>query len=193
MLSQYYPGIYRGEVKHGAGFRVSAGGRDKAVLGTKMALLVGRHVNRIDKKGRVSVPKPFRDYFRDKGFAGLYAFPLFKYPAIEACGEDIMQRLNDSLEEIDMFSDDQDDLNTVILENAHSLPFDAEGRMVLPKDLMEGAGITDQVLFVGVGSRIRIWDPETYTEHRGPAVERLRKRGATLKLRPATSSEEGGA
>ncbi len=157
-----------------------------------MALLVGRHINKIDKKGRVSVPKPFRDYFRDKGFAGLYAFPLFKYPAIEACAEDVMQRLNDSLEEIDMFSDDQDDLNTVILENAHSLSFDPEGRIVLPGDLMEDAGITEQVLFVGVGSRIRIWDPDTYTEHRGPAVERLRRRGATLRLRPANVSNEGG-
>ena len=99
-----------------------------------------------------------------------------------------MQRLNDSLEDIEMFSDDQDDLNTVILENAHSLAFDPEGRIVLPKDLLEGAGITDQVLFAGVGGRIRIWDPEAYAEHCGPAIERLRKRGATLRLRPATSS-----
>ena len=52
-------------------FRRPRTGEAKRSLGAEMALLVGRHVNRIDKKGRVSVPKPFRDYFRDKGFAGL--------------------------------------------------------------------------------------------------------------------------
>ncbi len=64
-----------------------------------MALLVGRYVNKIDKKGRISVPKPFRDTFRDQDFAGLYAYPLFKFPAIEACGEDFMVRVSGSLED----------------------------------------------------------------------------------------------
>ena len=59
-----------------------------------MPLLVGRYVNKIDKKGRGSVPKPFRDSFKGQGFKGIYAYPLFKYPAIEACGEDFMMRLD---------------------------------------------------------------------------------------------------
>jgi transcriptional regulator MraZ len=151
-----------------------------------MALLIGRHVNKIDKKGRVSVPKPFRDAFKDQTFAGIFAYPLFKSPALEACGEDFMNRLSASLEDLDMFSDEQDDLASVILENANPLSFDPEGRVVLPQELLDHAGITDQVLFVGRGARMQIWNPDDYAEHSKQAFERARSRGATLRLRPDT-------
>ncbi|MCG8512311.1 MAG: division/cell wall cluster transcriptional repressor MraZ [Rhodospirillales bacterium] len=156
-----------------------------------MALLIGRHVNKIDKKGRVSVPKPFRDAFKDQTFAGFYAYPLFKSPALEACGEDFMNRLSASLEDLDMFSDEQDDLASVILENAHPLSFDPEGRVVLPQELLDHAGITDQVLFVGRGARMQIWNPEDYAKHSKQAFERARSRGATLRLRRDNPDGEG--
>lgn len=149
-----------------------------------MALLVGRFVNKIDKKGRVSVPKPFRDAFKDQAFAGLYVYPLFKFPAIEACGEDFMARISASLDDLDMFSDEQDELASVIMESAHPLTFDPEGRVVLPPELMEHAGIADQALFVGRGTRLQIWSPDTYASHAKQTFERARARGATLKLRP---------
>ncbi|MDH5748281.1 MAG: division/cell wall cluster transcriptional repressor MraZ [Rhodospirillales bacterium] len=154
-----------------------------------MALLVGRYVNKIDKKGRVSVPKPFRDSFKGQGFSGLYAYPLFKVPAIEACDEAFMIRLSSSLEDLDMFSDDHDDLASVILENAHPLPFDPEGRIVLPGELLEYANISAQAVFVGRGGRLQIWDPDSYAKHSLQAFERARTRGATLRLRKET--EEG--
>jgi MraZ protein len=161
-----------------------------ARAGVDMALLVGRYLNKIDSKGRVSVPKPFRESFHGQGFAGLYAFPSFKFPAIEACGEAFMARVSDSLEDLEMFSDDQDDLASVILENAHPLAFDPEGRVVLPKDLLDFSGIAGQALFVGRGARLQIWDPEVYEGHRVHAFERARARGATLRLRPSADRPE---
>ena len=154
-----------------------------------MPLFVGRYVNRIDKKGRVSVPKPFRDAFEGQSFNGLYVYPLFKFNAFEACGEEFMNRLSDSLDDLPMFSDEQDDLS-VILESAHRLPFDPEGRVVLPGEMMKTAAITSQVLFVGRGQRFQIWEPKTYDANRGRAVERARARGATLRLRKSNGREE---
>ncbi|MEK9672824.1 MAG: division/cell wall cluster transcriptional repressor MraZ [Rhodospirillaceae bacterium] len=166
-----------------------------------MALLVGRHVNRIDKKGRVSVPKPFRaalarsrqDQDAD-AFNGLYAFPSFKYPALEACEEAFMTRLAQGLEDLDVFSDDQDDLAAVILENARELPMDPEGRIVLTNDLRDYAHIKSDVLFVGRGARMMLWEPKAYDAQRGQAFERAKARGMTLKLpkRPGASAGEGG-
>jgi len=147
-----------------------------------MALFVGRYVNRIDKKGRVSVPKPFREAFDGQSFNGLYVYPLFKFNAFEACDEDFMNRLADSVEDLPLFSDEHDDLS-VILESAHRLPFDPEGRVVLPKDVVKTAGIAGQALFVGRGRRFQIWEPKAYDTNRGEAFERARARGATLKLR----------
>ncbi len=154
-----------------------------------MPLFVGRYVNRIDKKGRVSVPKPFRDAFEGQSFNGLYVYPLFKFNAFEACGEEFMNRLSDSLDDLPMFSDEQDDLS-VILESAHRLPFDPEGRVVLSAEMLKTAAIASQVLFVGRGQRFQIWEPKTYDANRGRAVERARARGATLRLRKSNGREE---
>jgi MraZ protein len=155
-----------------------------------MTLLVGRHVNKLDKKGRVSVPKTFRDAFRGQSFSGIYAYPLFKYPAIEACGEDFMLRVSESLEDLDMFSDAQDDLAAVILENAHPLAFDPEGRIVLPALLLDHAGIDGDVMFVGRGARLQIWEPQAYDANHQKAFQRARSKGATLRLRPSGSRDE---
>lgn len=161
-----------------------------------MALLVGRHVNKIDRKGRVSVPKPFRAALARQrpadGFAGLYAFPSFKYPAIEACDEEFMTRLAEGLEDLEVFSDDQDDLAAIILENAHQLPFDPEGRIVLPDELREYANIKEQVLFAGRGGRMLLWEPAAYEADRGPLFERAKARGVTLKLSKRQSPAGGG-
>lgn len=176
-----------------SGAPLANGASTEKVSGAAMALLVGRHVNKIDKKGRVSVPKPFRDALaspENGSFSGLYAYPLFKVPAIEACDEAFMARLAESLDDLDMFSDEQDDLAAVILENAHPLPFDPEGRIVLPKELSEFANLDGQALFVGRGARFQIWEPGAYENQRNQAFERARARGATLKLRRPGDEED---
>ena len=93
-----------------------------------MAALIGRHINKIDKKGRVSVPKPFRDALADQDFQGVYAFPSFKHAAVEICGDSFIQRIITSLDDLELFSDDQDDLASTILGNSYQLAYDTEGR-----------------------------------------------------------------
>ncbi|MFO1152960.1 MAG: division/cell wall cluster transcriptional repressor MraZ [Rhodospirillales bacterium] len=151
-----------------------------------MPLLVGRHLNKIDRKGRVSVPKVFRDALQAQGTEGgngVYVYPLFKAEGLEACGEEFMQRIAMSLEDLDMFSSEQDELAAVLLESAHMLAFDPEGRIALPADLLQHAGIDGEALFVGRGHRFQIWNPETYQADRAEAFARARQRGATLSLR----------
>jgi MraZ protein len=156
-----------------------------------MALMIGRHVNRIDRKGRISVPKPFRDAMAGQmsEFAGVYAYPLFKEPAIEVCSEAFMQRLSDSIDDLAMFSEDHDDLRAILIENAHPLPFDPEGRVVLPQDLIRHAELVDEALFVGRGKSFQIWSPTHHDRRRREALDRVRARGATLKLKPQGSGE----
>ena len=149
-----------------------------------MALLIGRYVNRIDKKGRVSVPKAFRDTFVHENFSGIYVYPSIRFGAIEACGESyfrgLTQRLNDSLK---MFSPEQDDLLIAILDNAHALLFDPEGRVVIPAELLEIAGISEEARFVGRADYFQIWDPKTHEEHRHQGLNLARARTVTLPAR----------
>lgn len=174
----------------GATRRFAAKIRDASNPGGDMALLVGRHLNKIDKKGRVSVPKPFREAFLAKGFMAVFVYPYFKYPALEGTDEAFMRRLTDSLEEnLEMFSEDQDDLASIILEYTFQLAFDPEGRVSLPKELCEHAGLKNEALFIGRGSRFQIWSPELYKEHRGGAFERAKAKGATLSLSPDRTAD----
>ena len=149
-----------------------------------MALLIGRYVNKIDKKGRISVPKPFRDIFADEMFSGIYVYPSIRFNAIEACGEsyfrELTQRLEDSLEK---FSPEQDDLLTAILDNAHALPFDPEGRVVVPTELLKLASVSEEARFVGRADYFQIWDPKSHEEHRQQGLNQARARAVTLPVR----------
>lgn len=150
-----------------------------------MPPLVGRHVNKIDRKGRISVPKPFRDALGrdDAGFPGIYVYPSFIAAAIEGCSEEFMNRVSESINDLALFSEEQDELASVLLGKAHALPFDSEGRVVLPAELIEHAGIDGEAAFVGRGPSFQIWNPAAYAEHSRQAFERARQRGTTLKLR----------
>ena len=155
-----------------------------------MAALIGRHINKIDKKGRVSVPKQFRDALSGQEYAGIYAYPSFKYPAIEASGYAFIQRIVASLDDLALFSDEQDDLASTVLENSHQLPYDPEGRVILPHILLHHANILSTAVFVGRGSRFQIWEPSAYELHNSAAFNRARNRGVTLSLR--AEDENGG-
>ncbi|MBL94374.1 MAG: Transcriptional regulator MraZ [Alphaproteobacteria bacterium MarineAlpha3_Bin5] len=146
-----------------------------------MELFVGKHLNKVDKKGRVTVPKSFRSALNKQTFNGVYVFPQFKYTALEACSERFIRMISQSLNELPMFSDDQDDLS-IILENTFPLAFDSEGRIILSAELLDAAEIESDVVFVGRGVRFQIWRPEIYHSVREPTIERFRTRGLTLSL-----------
>lgn len=150
-----------------------------------MALLVGRFVNKVDKKGRVSVPKLFRASFDCQAFSGLYAYPSFDEPAIETCDETYMERMMESFGALENYSGEEDGRASAILDNAHTLAFDPEGRIVLPPELRVHAGITDQALFVGRGRRVEIWEPGA---HKNRAVEAFEQ----VSSRKAPQSDGGG-
>jgi MraZ protein len=92
----------------------------------------------------------------------------------------MMDELSMRLDEFDLFSDEQDDLATAIFGEAVPLPFDGEGRVVLPAELMEHAGIVERAAFVGMGRKFQIWDPDVLKERRLKAMDNVRKKGLTL-------------
>ena len=147
-----------------------------------MTALVGRHICRIDKKGRVSVPKSFREVFTTKISEDLYLYPSFKYSALEACGEDFISKVVSSLNTLDMFSDDQDDIASTILENSVKLKYDSDGRVIIPKPLLKHAKIETRAVFVGRGITFQIWEPSAYEINNAAAFERARAKGLTFQL-----------
>ena len=158
-----------------------------------MALFISTFVNKIDKKGRVSVPATFRAALANQSFAGIYVYKSLTCDALEGCGSDHMDMLGESLTQLDPFSVEYEDLSMQIFGLSSQLPFDGEGRVILPQHLMEAAGITDSVAFVGKGRTFQLWEPEAFRVASEEARRRTLQNRPSLLLRPGTSAREGGA
>jgi len=94
--------------------------------------------------------------------------------------------------EIDLFSDDQDDIATSLFADCQPLSMDKEGRIVLPSDLMAHAGITDKACFVGKGPIFQIWEPTALLSHKTEARQRARTKKLTLPIKPGASGPGRG-
>lgn len=150
-----------------------------------MAVFIGTFENKVDRKGRVSVPAVFRNAVAGQSFHGVVAFPSYRAAALEACGMDVMEQLGASMDEFNLFSDEHEDLATTIFADSQQLPFDGEGRIMLPAAFMEHAGITERASFVGKGRMFQIWEPSALAREKDSARQRARERGLSLPLKAA--------
>jgi len=149
-----------------------------------VALFLSTFVNRVDKKGRASVPATFRTTLAGQTFPGIIAYRSFTHACIEGCGMDFMERLSDGAQSLDAFSPEQDNLSALIFADARQLPWDPEGRIVLPEDILAHAGITESVAFVGKGQTFQIWEPEAYKAVEAEIRARALQSRPTLPLKP---------
>lgn len=148
-----------------------------------MALFLSTFVNKVDRKGRVSVPASFRQALAGQNFNGIVAYRSFKLTALEASGIDRMEQLSDRIDALPEFSEDRDALSS-ILADAQQLAFDGEGRIVLPELLCQHAGIGETAAFVGLGRTFQIWEPQRFEAHQQEMRERARRQGTTLPAHP---------
>jgi MraZ protein len=155
-----------------------------------MAQFLGTHLNKLDAKGRVSVPAPFRAALKEQSAGGtgvgapLILRPSHQLPCIEVWPERAFEALANPMGAYDQFSADQQDLATALYAEAHSMETDKEGRIVLPSNLKDHAGLGENIVFLGMGKIFQIWEPAAAERRLAEARERVRERQLTL---PATS------
>ena len=146
-----------------------------------MTQFMGTHTSRIDAKGRVSIPAPFRAALRlINETAEMVLRPSHRHGCIEGWPKAAFDELAKPMQRLDTFSDDEDDLAyTIYAESAAAKP-DPEGRLVLAADLSRHAHLVDAVAFVGLGRKFEIWEPAALAIRRGEALARTRARNLTL-------------
>ena len=146
-----------------------------------MALFVGTYENKVDSKGRVSVPARFRAALGDQSFSGIVAYPAFDgVSAIEACGIDWLERLNDRINTLNPFSPGHRTLATAIFGRSMQIPFDDAGRVMLPREFLDHAGITERATFVAMGQTFLIWEPEAFSIYSREVSEKAASEAALL-------------
>ena len=145
----------------------------------KTFLFMDTVVNKVDAKGRVSLPADYRSIVKDTE-SEIVCYRSLTAPCIEGCLEDLLDKLASEMEDsLDFFSSTQDDLTNLIFGDAKRYPFDSTGRIMLSEKLLRHAAITDTAVFVGKGRKFQIWNPANWTK------EEARIRAEVLQKRPS--------
>lgn len=154
-----------------------------------MASFISAYENKVDRKGRVSVPASFRIALSEPNHCILVGYlPPGKallgfdrsrldmlYPALPTGSQPGGEPPDPAKEEEriarerlrlqrEMMGQSDDGVMETLNANTRELVFDGEGRVVLPADLMKHANIEDRAMFVGRGDRFQIWNPDLYRE-----------------------------
>jgi MraZ protein len=144
-----------------------------------MPIFLSSFVNRLDKKGRVSVPASFRAALGEDA-SGIVVFRSLQYEALDGCSIEHLEHLSESLEKQDLSPDMYELIETTIFGGSVQLPFDSEGRIGLPQHLRTAVGIGEEVAFVGRRKTFQLWDPKKLAAH--DAASRSAARAKDISL-----------
>ena len=148
-----------------------------------MTHFLGTHQNRLDAKGRVSVPAPFRAALKsgnETNGTHLVLRPSHQHSCIEAWPAPVFAALAEPLNRLNLFSPAHEDLAATLYADAFPVESDREGRIILPDHLVAHAGLRDMVVFMGLGRTFQIWEPAAAERRRAEARARAREHGFTL-------------
>ena len=140
-----------------------------------MNRFVSNYTLRLDSKGRVSIPAPYRSVLNRDGFDGLYCYPALDRPAIDAGGNALMGEIESLIAQFAPFSDQREQFATALYGTSDTLKLDGEGRVVMTEGLKAHAGIKDAVSFVGLGHKFQIWEPGRFRTELAEATDKVRE------------------
>ena len=152
-------------------------------------MFLSTYENKIDKKGRVSVPASFRSHLSNLGYNGVICYPSFNNQSIEACSQDRIEKLSNSIDSLNPFEEKRDIFATSILSESMNLQLDGEGRISLSKKLLKHAKIKSSMLFVGQGKTFQIWEPAIFEKFRATARKKSNLYRASLKWEKQFNNE----
>ena len=143
-------------------------------------------VNRIDAKGRVSVPAHFRSVVQQRGYSELYAIRQLDIPALDVGGLDLLDRYETRISQEDPFLQTADDMSFFVHGDGAFLKLDQDGRITVNDFIREHTGITAEVAFVGRGNFFQIWEPAKLAAYGAQVRARL------SRLRQGISATQAG-
>ena len=144
-------------------------------------MFLSTYENKLDKKGRVSVPASFRSYLSNLGYNGVVCYPSFNNQSIEAWPQDRIEKISNTIDSLNPFEDKRDFFATSILSESNNLLFDGEGRISLTQKLLKHAKIKTSMIFVGQGKTFQIWEPASFEKFKVNARKKANVNRASLK------------
>lgn len=156
-----------------------------------MDRFVSNYTLRLDAKGRVSIPAPFRAVLARDGFEGLYCYPTLDRPALDAGGNALLKEIETLIARYPPYSEEREQLSAALYGTSEVLKIDGEGRVILTEPLKTHAGIKDEVACAGLGHKFQIWEPGRFRAELAEATEKVRALKRQLGSRGAAEGPHG--
>ena len=144
-------------------------------------MFLSSYENKLDKKGRVSVPASYRSYLSNLGYNGVICYPSFNNQSIEAWPQDRIEKISNTIDSLNPFEEKRDYFATSVLSESSNLIFDTEGRVQFPQKLLNFAKIKSDILFVGLGKTFQVWSPKNFEKFKSFARKKALQSRSTLK------------
>ena len=130
----------------------------------------GESVHKVDPKGRVSIPAPFRRVLEEGDpdwTEGLNPNLVIVYgrpgrSCLECFSIRAMGDIDDMISALPRFSRDREMLERFLNTRSTYAQVDENGRMVLSQRLRDMIGVRDEATFAGMGDKFEIWEPEAF-------------------------------
>src|SRR2546423_6410734 len=106
-----------------------------------MDRFVSNYTLRLDAKGRVSIPAPFRQVLARDGFDGLYCYPALDRPALDAGGNALLAEIEQLITSFPPYSDEREELAAALYGTSETMNIDGEGPALLSDRLKTQAGV----------------------------------------------------
>ena len=147
-----------------------------------MALFLSTFTNKVDAKGRVSVPAQFRASLVNDNYSTMVVYESFINQCIEGCDIERIKKISESIDNLEPFSEERDAFATAVLGGSVQLSIDGDGRVILPENLLKTAKIKDNAVFVGKGSTFEIWEPKSFNVYLEKAKAEAKLKRNMLRL-----------
>jgi MraZ protein len=123
-------------------------------------MFIGEYQHALDPKNRIIIPSKFRDGFGNtfvmtKGLDGcLYGYTVEEW-----------KKLEDKLKSLPLTNKDARAFSRFFFSGAAEIEIDKQGRALVPQNLIEYAGISKEIITIGVSTRIEIWSKESWNAY----------------------------
>jgi transcriptional regulator MraZ len=126
-----------------------------------MAFFTSEYKCKLDAKGRLVLPSRMKGNLPEVSSSELFMREGFEpclelYPLIE------YKKIYSKIAGLNGFNPEYRKLQRNFFRGSATVELDTAGRLLIPKNMLQYAGLDKEIIVVGMGNRMEIWNPETY-------------------------------
>lgn len=126
------------------------------------AVFIGTFCHNLDSKNRVTIPRKILDKVKTDGKTSTFYISMGMEDCLFLFPEDRWNELTQSLKGLSLGTLEARDFQRLFFSDTYEVDVDGSGRILIPDVLRTAAGLAREIVFLGAGDRIEVWDAESW-------------------------------